>query len=346
MPSTTTIRDVALKAGVSVGTASHVLHGKSHLHAPATVKRVIDAAAALDYRANRVARNLVKRNTQTIGVVSDPFHGRPTMNEYLGGILDGLVAGSAARDYQIKLLTLGRTDLDYAVPVIEDGSVDGLALIAPRNDSPLVSWAMETSLPVVVVGSVPPGARLASVDVDDESSVHEAVTWLLSLGHRRIGIITGPVHQWSAQRRLAGYQAALRRASIDPLPEWTAQGDYTWVSGFTGIRSLTRTNPRVTAVVCANDGVALAAMRALEQMGLCVPEDISIIGFDDVHAAQWSQPQLSTIRQPLHEIGVDAAETLVRQVQTGQRVNAVRLFPGTLVKRGSVAPPRRASLVT
>ncbi len=172
----------------------------------------------------------------------------------------------------------------------------------------------------------------------------EAVRWLLSLGHRRIGIITGPCQQWSAVRRWNGYLAAMRAAGIDPPPEWRHSGDYTWRSGRSGAAELMAVRPRVTAIVCGNDAVALSAMQALQDSGVRIPEDVSLIGFDDINAARWSRPQLATVRQPLHEIGGKAAETLIQEIATGKREAVARLYPGELIRRPSVGTPGRGNL--
>lgn len=332
-----TIKDVARRAGVSVGTASHVLHGKSGLHAAETVGRVWDAARALSYRPNTVARSLVRRRTNTFSVVVDSFHGRVTQNPYVSGVLDGILERAIQNDYQVKLVSLNGERADRAIAQVDDSSADGVVLVAPLSGSPLLEWAVATTVPVVVVGSVPPDIDLPRVDVDDAATIEEAVLWLAREGHRRIGIITGPEYQWSARRRETAYRCALERAGIAYRPEWRFQGDYTPSSGAAGARALARLEPAVTVVVCGNDGVALEAMRAFEEIGVRVPDEVSVLGFDDIEAGRWARPGLTTLHQPLHRMGLHAADMLLEAVRGGERRRDVALFAATLVRRQSVA---------
>jgi len=337
----TTVRDVAHSAGVSVATVSHVLNGKAYLHTPETVERVRQAASALDYRPNRLAQSLARQRTKTLGIAIETMAtGRFTTNPFCIAVLDGILEYTAETDYQVKVVSLRRTDSEYVSARLDDGSVDAVAILAPPADSPSVRWACEAGCPTVVVGSLPPDVPLPRIDVDDERALFEAVCWLIGLGHERIGIITGPPSQWSAVRRERAYTRALSEAGLTIDPALRYAGNYEASSGQLGAAALLDANPRPTAIVCGNDAVALGALEALHRLKVRVPDDISILGFDDHEFARWSRPQLTTIRQPHHEMGVKAAEILISAVETGSpKPDSSVIYPGVLVKRQSVAAP-------
>ncbi|MBM3493223.1 MAG: LacI family transcriptional regulator [Armatimonadetes bacterium] len=255
-------------------------------------------------------------------------------------VLDGILEYAAEADYQVKVVSLRRTDSEYVSARLDDGSVDAVAILAPPVDGPSVRWAIEAGRPTVVVGSLPPDVPLTRIDVDDERALFEAVRWLAHIGHERIGIITGPPSQWSAVRRERAYARALTEAGLPLAPTLRYAGDYEASSGQLGASSLLNVHPRPTAIVCGNDAVAIGAMEALQQLRVRVPEDVSILGFDDHELAQWSTPKLTTIRQPLHEMGVKAAEILIGGLEGGAPPETRSItYPGVLVKRKSVSRP-------
>lgn len=337
-----TIRDVAKHAGVSVATVSHVLQGKSSLHAPATVERVRRSAEELAYRPNRTAQNLARRQTRTLGVVVETMTtGRFTANAFCVEVLDGILDFAGEADYQVKIVSLKCNDSQTVAQCVDNGSMDAAALIAPNSDGALVAWAQTASLPVVIVGGLPDGIDITRVDVDDEAALLSAVRWLTELGHRHIGIITGPPGQWSAIRRESAYRRALAGAGLDAAASLRYAGDYTYASGQAGAAELMKADPRPTAIVCGNDGVAAGALEALHRLHVRVPDEVSILGFDDHDVARWCRPQLTTIRQPFHEMGMKAAEMLIAAVETGAELQTEPvIFPGVLVRRRSTAPPQ------
>jgi LacI family transcriptional regulator len=338
MQRSITIKDVAFSAGVSIATVSNVVRGKDALYTPQTAQRVWHAIHVLNYRPNHSAQSLARKYTHTLGFAVHRAHGRLTTNTYLSAMLDGFLEFVTDVGYQVKLVTLGADDPAYSVSQVEDGSMDGVVLVAPPAGSPLLAWAQDTRLPNVLAGSIPPGVKLPCVDVDDEAAMIEGVNYLIQQGHRRIGLIAGPQNQWSACRRERGYLRALQEAGLPARPEQRFQGDYTAPSGEAGARALMRQDNRPTVIACSNDWMALGAIGALQPMGLRVPEDVSLLGFDDIDVARWLQPPLTTIRQPIQEIGRKAAELLIRQIESGEREPTTTLFPGNLVLRQSVLP--------
>ena len=335
-----TIKDVAELAGVSIGTASNVLSGKKHLHSPDAIRRVEDAVRLLGYRPNRSAQSLVKCCTNVIGVCIRKEVTRLSSDTYFSGLLDGILSYLGEIDYSVKIITASEDDPQTAISRMDDYSVDGVILISPLMNSPFVGWAKQSNMPVVVAGELMPNTGLPGVDVDDGPAVRSAVMWLVSLGHRRICCISGPSNYASANRRLQAYKDALQEVGIQIQPQWIYEGDYWTTSGRDGIRELLKRVPDLTAVVCGNDWQALGALESLYFMGIRVPHDISLIGFDDIEFAKMSQPPLATVRQSIQECGKKAAEMLVSKIN-GRKDEVDRLlFPATLIQRESVAPPR------
>ena len=338
-PPAVTIKDVAAAAGVSIATVSNVVHGKSNLYAEPTERRVRAAMESLGYRPNLVARSLARQRTGTIGAIIEHLHGASLTNPYMGAVLDGVLGGAIDLNYHVKIIVLAHQSRSETVALIEDGTVDGVVLLAPRADGALLEWAVDSNLPSVVLGSVPPTAPLAAVDVDDSQGVYDAVRRLIAMGHTSIGHIAGPNWQWSARRRANAYRMALEDAGLCSLPHWIVEGDYKTEGGSSAIRAIMAGPCRPTAVMCGNDDMAIGAMDALHLDDVAVPGEVSIVGFDDGPAGRWSRPTLTTVRQPMRDIGYTAAEVLVDQIRTSVRRQVVTLLPASWVERDSTGPP-------
>lgn len=335
-----TIREVAARSGVSVATVSNVLQNKSHLYSPETAERVWQAVRELGYRPSSVARSLIRRRTDTIGIILEERQ-ELVLDPYVMSVLEGILEYTAPRNYPVKIVSLlYQRSADSFLAHVDDGSVDGVVLVSPRTQSAALEWAQRADIPAVVAGSTLPDTPLPCVDVDDGAAIEQLVRWLIGLGHRRIGHLAGPQTQWSAQRRLQAYRKAMADAGLAVNPDWVMEGRYTPPSGREAMERLLERAPELTAVVCANDWMAMGAMEVIHQRGWRIPDDISITGFDDIDTAQWVSPPLTTMRQPMRLIGVKAAELLVEQMETGERAGEVILFPAELVVRQSVAPPR------
>lgn len=334
-----TIKEVAKEAGVSTSTVSNVLYHRRQSYSEETARRVWDAVRRLGYRPNLVARSLVQQRSFTIGVVVEYLSGSVFRNTYFGVVLDGVLEAATQHDYHVKLVRVRAGAYDKAIERIEDGSMEGVLLASLAADNPIAKYLAKSSIPAVMAGSVLPDLEIPYVDVDDFTAVYRAVQWLIQLGHRRIGIITGDMRKWSARRREQGYLMALREAGIEPHPSWRYEGDYRLESGEEGIRHILAAHPKPTAVVCGNDRTALGALRVLLEKGVRVPEEISILGFDDDESAALSVPPLTTIRQPMFEIGMKAAELLFQQIREGERVQHNLVLSTQLVVRNTVGPP-------
>ncbi len=334
-----TLKQLAETAGVSIGTASNILSNKVELHSAETVARVLTAARQLGYRPNRVARSLAARRTHTIGVVIERQHAVFTRNPYATAVMDGLVDALLPREYQLKIITPHRLEPHAVWTELDDGTVDGLVLIAPLRESPILALPPTSALPCVVVGSMLPDEYgYYCIDIDNENTMRALVRYLIGCGHRRIGLIKGPDNHWSAIQRVRGYLDEMTAHGICPPAEWIADSNYEHSGGLLATERLLQITPPLTAIIGSNDLLAMGALDACAQQGVPVPDAVSIVGIDDTPMAALVKPPLTTMRSPIHEIGVHAAEALLQQIETGELLRGARLFETTLIVRESVRP--------
>jgi DNA-binding LacI/PurR family transcriptional regulator len=345
--------DVARVAGVSHQTVSRVLNDHPNVK-PATRDRVIAAIRELGYRPNAAARTLVTRRTRSLGVISfnTTLYGPASM-------LYGIEQAAKQHDYFVTvaaLASLDRRSVLDAVDRLRDQAVEGIIVIAPETTAVSALTQVRSDVPLVAVGCGT-HAALASVAVDNEAGAELATNYLLDLGHRTVHHLTGPRSWLDAQERETGWRRALRARGA-PEPEPLAGGDWSARTGYELGRRLAgriaqEADPaaadgreRLTAVFCANDHTALGLLRALQQAGLRVPDDVSLVGFDDIPEAEYFGPPLTTVRQDFDELGRRALGAVVELIGTGPGPGAparqkprVSIGP-SLVVRTSAAPPR------
>ena len=331
-----TINDVARAAGVSVGTVSNVLNRKGR-HSDATRAKVIRAAASMHYRPNALIRSLQTGTTNTIGVF--------TWRVYLGAwhdmtldLLRGISKGLAETSRDVLLYARHPHEGDVDPGYFLDGRVDA-AILAPGGLSPEgLEQLASSSLPVVTLYQSRIPASVASVRIDNASGIHATVEHLVKLGHRRIAFLSPAYSDDFCERRQA-YLDAMERHDLAPRAEWAPLGELER-EGDAGEMMDYMLGTRVlpTAIVCGNDGVAIAALRALRERGFAVPQDLSVAGFDDSAAAQ--SEDLTTVRQPAEEVGMTAAR-FVEALLCGARGEECRaVLPVQLITRGTTASPR------
>jgi LacI family transcriptional regulator len=334
-----TLRDVAELAGVHTSTASRAINEHTRtLVDSQTVERVLTAAKELGYRPNSLARGLKTNRTFTVGMLL-PDLTNPLFPPIVRGIEDTL--GRA--DYTV---ILANTDNDEekertVLQALLSRSVDGLILAtAQRAASGAVRELIDEGLPVVLVNRTMDDPVVSSVTGDDRHGVRLAVDHLVALGHRRIAHVAGPQHVSTGLARYHGYLDALRRAGLDPDPDLVVYADwFREEPGAKAFRTLLRRDTDVTAVVAGNDLIALGCYDVLNERGLGVGSDLSIVGFNDMLFADKLCPPLTTIRIPHYEIGARAAQMVLEFIQ-GHRSEAVQVhLEAELIERSSTGPP-------
>jgi DNA-binding LacI/PurR family transcriptional regulator len=329
--------DVARLAGVSHQTVSRVVNGSPSV-APATRDRVLEAIHELGYRRNSAARALATRRSGTIGVVVAGLG-------YFGpsSTVVGLEAAARAEGYSLVLVSVSETTPEASSRATQDAiehligeSVEALVMIAPDDAGQDLGPGDRVPLPLVVLDSDPARAGL-SVGVDHAQGARLATQHLIDLGHRHIAHVGGPANWYQAERRLEGWRHALASAGLTPGPvlsgDWTPSSGYRHGVVLAGDRD-------VTAVFVANDQMAIGVLRAMAEAGRRVPEDVSVVGFDDLPLVRWSSPPLTTVSQPLVAMGRLAVHTVLRLMQ-GEQLESTRVeLSTTLVVRDSTAAPR------
>ena len=332
------IKDIARLANVSHSTVSRALSG-SGLVSAETASRIRHIAEDAGYRPSAAARSLVTSRTATIGVVvtsiADPFAGEVVL---------GIEDAANDHDYSV-ILANSNAQPEREVKVVrafEERRVDGIIVTSSRVGAIYVEMLSQTRVPIVLLNNQHPSEFMHSVTIDNLAASFQATRHLIDLGHRRIGYIGDRFGCQSDTDRFGGYRSALDLAYLPFLPEYVAHGNGKSDGGVSAMETLLSLASPPTAVFCYNDMTALGAMSAIAARRLKVPDDISVIGFDDVFVAQYSAPPLTTVRQPMREMGRIALETLMKLLAgTGAQPNIK--VPGELIVRQSTAPPKEVA---
>jgi LacI family transcriptional regulator len=327
----TTIKDVALHAGVSVTTVSHVVNATRFVSKSAS-QRVNDAISELKYVPSALARSLKNNRTHTIGMMI-PNCSNPFFAELIRGIEDTCFAANFN-------VILCNSDDDSNkqrkyIRVLKEKQVDGLIVFSSGGDSELSNLLREIEMPQILLDREVDHVNADLVEVDHEAGAWIATRHLIDLGHRRIACITGPLELAPARQRLFGYRRALSEAGFGITPAWEIDGGFTSEMGYTAMQRMLVLGQTPTAVFASNDLMAIGAICAATAHGLKVPTDISVIGFDDIALAAYSSPPLTTVVQPKHQLGSMAARLLIERIDNPDHVVRREILQPTLCLRKS-----------
>jgi DNA-binding LacI/PurR family transcriptional regulator len=330
-----TIRDVAARAGVSRQTVSRVINNKAEI-SDATRDRVLVAIEELGYRPNAAARSMVMGRTCTLGCIS------PSLTDYtFANIIDS--AQAAARRLGYFILTGSAPTVEDVEPLLEEmlhRQVDGLMVLNPRADEryryflPLI----EKGMAVLYLNSTPQGESVSSIHCDDRRGGYEATRYLIDMGHTAIATIQGPDNEEASADRLVGFHQALTEADLGCARGCEVRGDWSATSGYEATRRLLAATRPFSAIFAQNDQMAIGAIRALREVGRRIPDDVSVVGFDDIPLASYFDPPLTTLQQPMQETGKQAALLLVETIQNPTRAPEQVSLPARLIERASCAP--------
>jgi LacI family transcriptional regulator len=333
-----TIREIAELAGVSIATVSRVVNGREDVSAETRelVQRIVRERG---YTANRSARGLSGGKTGLIGGTVPMLH-----YPYFSYVLAGVAEALYERDMRLVLCpTLHEHERE--VTLLErllHGTTDGAVIILPEETSEELELLINHGYRFVVIDPQSPlNERIPAVSAAHTAGAALAMQHLLSLGHRRIGAITGPINGKASADRRRGYYAALAEAGIAPAPELEVQSNFEVPGGVEAAKRLLDLPDPPTAIFAFNDNMAIGVMSVARERGLRVPEDLSVVGFDDLGEASLVTPALTTIRQPLAEMGRIAVSLLMRLLES-QPIEALHVELATrLIVRESTAPPAR-----
>jgi len=331
-----TLQDVADRLGVSIATVSRALADVPGV-AQATRQRVLTAAEEMGYHPNVMARRLQKQRTDTIGFVIPTF-GPRFSDPYFSELLAGIGNKAAEHEYDLLVSTRapGAEELALYERVVKERRVDGLLVVRTRCQDARIAYLAAQQFPFVAFGRSDLDVNFPYLDVDGQAGLEELVAYLVAQGHRRIAYVSAPLNLMFAFYRLAGYRAALARAELPYDESLVVTGGLTDMDGYeAGRELLQRANPP-TAIIAGNDLMALGVMSAAHELGLRVGRDVSIAGFDDISLAELAHPSLTTLRQPIYQIGQRICDMLLCLLNgTALEVSQVLLKPELIVRQST-----------
>jgi DNA-binding LacI/PurR family transcriptional regulator len=328
-----TLERVAELAGVSRSTVSRVLNDDPHVRT-STREKILEVVEREGYVRNRAARVLASGRTGMIGIVISVDLAEVFSDPFFAALLRQLYSASRRRDLVVSVWLLEDRDDRKTVDLITRGStLDGAIVAAGRIDDPVVAALNTTNKPFVLLGRPAEGQRLSYVDIDNRTAERNATAHLLRLGRRRIAHLAGPDFAVAAIDRKAGYLDALARAGIEPDSDLIHHGDFSAADAVSGTRRVMEHHP--DAIVAANDVMATAAMGELAAMGVRVPEDVAVIGFDDLRASNRTTPPLTTVRQSISVLASEAVRTLTDLIEDPDLPPQQVVIPTELIVRAS-----------
>jgi LacI family transcriptional regulator len=329
MPAT--IRDVAREAGVSVATVSRVLNDSGPVKA-STRSRIRDVAARLHFTPNTTARSLSTRRTHTIGVILPDLYG-----EFFSEVIRGIDQVAQRQRFHVLISSSHNepSEVEAAVGAMR-GRVDGLVMLASGLDTELIAKNLTERVPVVLINADEHGSRFDCLNIDNYGGAVDMTRHLLGLGHRDIRMIRGAERNRDAGERERGFRAALAQSGMSCPESWIVPGEFTEASGFRATQELLSGPNRPTALFAANDSMAVGALSAVREAGLRVPEDVAVVGFDDVPIAEFVNPPLTTVRVSIAILGATAAERLFTAMRAQNKLERKHeTLPTELVIRRS-----------
>lgn len=333
---TVTIYDVAREANVSMATVSRVVNNNPNVK-PQTRKKVFEAIERLGYRPNAVARGLASKKTTTVGVVIPDIS-----NAIFAEVARGIEDIANMYHYNIILCNADKKK-EKEIRVINtllEKQVDGLLFMGGAVTDEHIQAFKTSTVPIVLCATSDGGNHYPSVDIDHEAAADDAVSELIAQGHRKIGMISVTLEDPSTGfARYSGYKKALERAGIPVREDYIRLGNYRYESGIEVAQYFLQLADRPTAIFSANDEMAIGAIHAIQDHGLKVPDDISVISVDNIRMASMVRPQLTTVGQPMYDIGAVSMRLLTKLMNKENVDQAKVILPHEVIRRQSVAHP-------
>lgn len=327
------LEEVARLSGFSRSTVSRVINNDPNV-SQATREKVLSVVKQVNFQPNVVARSLAAGRTRILGLVIPRGVSALFTDPYFPTQIQGVASACNSHDHSV-MLWLAEPEYERRTisGFIQNHLVDGVIVSSSLMDDPVVKKLLDNQFPFVLIGRHPTDERVSYVDVDNRNSSRDAVMHLLRLGRRRVATISGPQTMVVGYDRLLGYQEALRSRGIIPDPDLNIESDFTEAGGYAAMQRLLSRRP--DAVFAASDTMAVGALRALRENGIRAPEDVAVVGFDDMPFAARSEPPLTTVRQPVYRTGVAAAEILIDLIENPDSAPRRIVLPTELVIRSS-----------
>ncbi|WP_375345872.1 LacI family DNA-binding transcriptional regulator [Priestia megaterium] len=333
----TTIKDIARAAGVSVTTVSRALNGYSDVNEK-TRQKIAAVARELNYSPNTLARGLVMQKSKTIGLLVSGISRESVKDNFTFEVLCGVNERASTLGYDLILFntnTMMQREKTYT-QLCRERRVDGAIIQGIKKEDPYLKEVVESDIPCVLVDIPVHSNSVGYVTTDNALGAKKAVEHLASLGHKHIGMINGHEDAFVSQERLNGYREALKECGFSFRSEWVVSGDFEEKKAEKAARELINRHKEVTAIFCASDLMALGALKACKELGLHVPKEMSIVGYDNIVLASYSSPNLTTVGQEVYQIGYEAADLLIEMLE-GKETNMKRYLDTNLIIRESTA---------
>lgn len=325
-----TIRDVAARAGVGISTVSRVINGTGYV-SEETRAKVLKAMEELNFHPNDIARSLKRRKTRSLGLAITDIS-----NPFFGEVAHAVEVAARSLGYSVLFASTGPEAPQEAdcIDLFLEKRVDGIIWFSPRNRAKLKEVTEKRKVPVVIITPEPGDREHHTVYINDARGAYEAVCHLLRLGHRRIGYIAEPDEPGVSQERMRGYRWALEEFGLEPDPSLIVRGTFREGSGSQAVDYFFRELDKApTAIFAANDLMAIEAMSRLRSMGLDVPKDVAVVGFDDIKMAALAGIDLTTVAQPKQEMGREAALMLIEAIADPSKVRRVVFTPYLVIRK-------------
>ncbi|MGF9889783.1 LacI family DNA-binding transcriptional regulator [Priestia megaterium] len=333
----TTIKDIARVAGVSVTTVSRALNGYSDVNEK-TRQKIAAVARELNYSPNTLARGLVMQKSKTIGLLVSGISRESVKDNFTFEVLCGVNERASTLGYDLILFntnTMMQREKTYT-QLCRERRVDGAIIQGIKKEDPYLKEVVESDIPCVLIDIPVHSNSVGYVTTDNALGAKKAVEHLVSLGHKHIGMINGHEDAFVSQERLNGYREALKECGLSFRSEWVVSGNFEEKKAEKAARELINRHKEVTAIFCASDLMALGALKACKELGLHVPKEMSIVGYDNIVLASYSSPNLTTVGQEVYQIGYEAADLLIEMLE-GKETNMKRYLDTKLIIRESTA---------
>jgi LacI family transcriptional regulator len=330
-----TIEHIASLAGVSRSTVSRVLN--SHPGVRSSVRqRVLQVIHDHNYTPQTAARSLANAHSDSIGVLIPRSAAVSLADPFIATMIQELFESSAQQGYfaMVAMLTADR-ETGFYDRILRGRHFDGVIMFSSDIDDPILPLLIKDASPLVLIGRHPYFENVASVDVENREGAHAAVTHLIQMGHRRIGLINGQLQMEAAQARRDGYKQALLEEGIGIDSELMVEGFYSQTAAYHAMQTLLDLSQRPTAVFAASDTMGVGALNAIRDRGLRIPDDIAVIGYDDLAFAAHSSPPLSSVRQPVQQMSAQAVQLLIEQIRGDSSPRSVRLSASLVLRESS-----------
>jgi LacI family transcriptional regulator len=332
-----TIRDVAKKAGVSVTTVSRALNGYSDVNEK-TRERIKEIAKELKYSPNLLARSLVMKKTKTIGLLVSGLRIEGSKDNFTYEVLCGVNDCAGQLGYELVLISTDSKKQQEKTynQLVQERKVEGIILQGIKTDDPYLEEVLKSDIPCILIDIPMESDSVGYVTTDNKDGAKSAVQHLLNLGHKNIGMINGHSQAFVSKERLEGYREALQENGIPFNDSYVADGAFLEEKTETETENLLNKHPEITALFCASDLMAMGSIRAAKKMGRKLPEDLSIVGFDNIILSSYSTPSLTTIAQDRYQLGFEATKLLTDMLE-GNNGNKRKVLNTSFIKRESTS---------